>query len=87
MHPKNPQMSEGDKLERANNTLLGNDSAKAKELRRLNEVEHATRTVKSVRDLDREVKKDPEAAIEASSSALGRAKRGEPSKYRTSKDL
>jgi len=92
MHPKNPQMSEGDKLERANNTLLRHrgpgkpNDKKAKALFDRNMGEHAVRTMK-VKDVIKEYKEDPEAYTAISAESIGRMRRGEPSKYHTDKDL
>ena len=87
MKPNKSQMSEGEKLERANNTLLpflgkGHPKQKeAKELFERNISEHGTRTVKDVKKLPKD------DIIEANAEAIGRMRRGEPSLYRTSKDL
>jgi len=96
MYPNKPQMSEGDKMEKANASLLsflpskfGKATKKqkaAKELYKKNIAEHAVRTA-TVQGLMREYKEDPKAATEIDASAVGRARRGEPSVYRTSKDL
>lgn len=96
MHPKKSQMSEGDKLERANNTLLPNmplgkkkptaRQKAAKNLFEKNMGEHAVRTM-TVNQADKEFRKDPDNITEVSADAITRARRGEPSKYRTDKDL
>jgi hypothetical protein len=96
MIPKEPQMSEGDKLERANNTLLPNmplgkenptaRQKAAKHLFERNMGEHAIRTM-TVNEADREFRKDPDNITEVNADAITRARRGEPSKYRTDKDL
>jgi len=96
MIPKNPQLSEGDKMERANNTLLGHGPRKgqaptekqkrAKEMFERNIAEHAVRT-SSVKELIKEHKEDPDAVVEINAEAINRVRRGEPSKYYTDKDL
>jgi len=92
MIPKDRQMSEGDKLERANNTLLPHrgpkqpNDKKAKALFDRNMGEHAVRTMK-IKDAMREYKEDPEAYTAISAESISRMRRGEPSKYHTDKDL
>jgi hypothetical protein len=96
MYPNKPQMSEGDEMEKANASLLGLIPSKfvkptkkqsaAKELYKKNIAEHAVRTA-TVQGLTKEYNEDPRAATEINAEAVGRARRGEPSKYRTAKDL
>jgi hypothetical protein len=99
MHPKEPQMSEGDKLERANNTLLPfrglkgqrkgtkKQSKEAKNLRNMNMAEHAAQSGLTIQDAMREYAEDPKAITPVNAESIGRARRGEPGVYRTDKDL
>lgn len=96
MRPKKPQMSEGDKLERANNTLLPNmplgrnkptaRQLAAKELFEKNMGEHAVRT-STINEADRAFRKDPTHIAEVRAESINRVRRGEPSKYHTDKDI
>jgi len=92
-------MSEGDKLERANNTLLRftgrkdvregtkKQAKEAKNLRNMNLAEHAAQTGTTIQEAMAEYKEDPSAIIPVNAESVARARRGEPGVYRTDKDL
>lgn len=91
MKPQNPQFDEGDKMERANNTLLRHmgpgpkfpKNKEAKEMFERNITEHAVRTTKNVKDISGK----GDDFVEVNAESINRARRGEPSKYNTDKDL
>ena len=99
MIPKDRQMSEGDKMERANNTLLPftgrknirkgtkKQAKEAKNLRTQNLSEHAAQSGTTIQEAMREYKEDPKNILPVNAESIGRARRGEPGVYRTDKDL
>jgi len=95
MHPKEPQLSEGEKLTRANHSLqkarnpgkaVTKRDKQSDALFERNMGEHAVRTM-TVNQAARDYKKDPEQIAEISAESINRMRRGEPSRYNTSKDL